>query len=131
MGNEALGIITVMHYDYYLQNPRNNAFVKAYRAEYHRNPDEFSIGGYDGMHLIYAVLKKTHGNTSAAALVNAAKGMHWVSPRGPITINPKTRDIVQTIYIRRVEKVGNALRNVVIDSIPNVEDPGNPAYHGQ
>jgi branched-chain amino acid transport system substrate-binding protein len=130
IGDEAIGYLTTQNYDYYLQNPLNKKFVQEYRAAYHRNPDIFSIGGYDGMHLIYAALKKTHGNTDATALVDAAKGMHWMSPRGPISINPKTRDVVQTIYIRRVEKTPHGLRNVVIDTIPNVEDPGNPAYHG-
>jgi branched-chain amino acid transport system substrate-binding protein len=130
IGDEAIGFLTTQNYDYYLQNPLNKKFVTAYRAEFHRNPDIFSIGGYDGMHLIYAALKKTNGNTDATALVDAAKGMHWMSPRGPISINPTTRDIVQSIYIRRVEKTANGLRNVVVDTIPSVEDPGNPAYHG-
>ncbi len=102
----------------------NQAFVKAYNDEFHRNPDFFSIGGYDGMHLIYAALKKTGGKTDGEALIAAAKGMSWESPRGPIRIDPETRDIMQTVYIRRVEKVGGELRNVEFDSIPNVKDPG-------
>ena len=126
MGAQALGIITVSDYDYNQKTPLNAAFVKAYNADFHRNPDFFSIGGYDGMHLIYAALQKAAGKTDGEALVNAAKGMSWQSPRGPISIDPKTRDIVQTVYIRKVEKVGDALRNVDIDSIPNVKDPGNP-----
>ena len=126
MGNQALGIITVSNYGYNHQSPLNNAFVKAYNADFHRNPDIFSIGGYDGMHLIYAALKKDGGKTDGPALVAAAEGMKWESPRGPVMIDPKTRDIVQTVYIRRVEKVGNELRNVDIDAIPNVKDPGNP-----
>jgi len=75
------------------------------------------------MHLIYAALKKTKGKTDAAALIKAAEGMKWQSPRGPISIDPKTRDIIQTVYIRKVEKVGGKLVNVVIDKIPNVKDP--------
>jgi branched-chain amino acid transport system substrate-binding protein len=126
MGDQALGIITVSDYDYNQKTPLNAAFVKAYNADFHRNPDFFSIGGYDGMHLIYAALKKAGGKTDGESLVDAAKGMSWQSPRGPISIDPKTRDIVQTVYIRKVEKVGDALRNVDIDSIPNVKDPGNP-----
>ena len=82
--------------------------MKAYNADFHRNPDFFSIGGYDGMHLIYAALKKTSGKTDGKSLIAAAKGMSWESPRGPITIDPETRDIVQTVYIRHVEKVGDA-----------------------
>ncbi len=126
MGNQALGIITVSNYDYNHQSKLNDAFVKAYNADFHRNPDFFSIGGYDGMHLIYAALKKDGGKTDGASLIAAARGMRWESPRGPMMIDPKTRDVVQTVYIRRVEKVGNELRNVDIDSVPHVKDPGNP-----
>ena len=127
MGDAALGIITVSNYDYNHQSKLNNDFVKAFNADYHRNPDFFSIGGYDGMHLIYAALKKTNGKTDGEDLIAAAKGMTWESPRGPMLIDPETRDIVQTIYIRKVEKVGNELRNVDIDAVPNVKDPGHGA----
>jgi branched-chain amino acid transport system substrate-binding protein len=126
MGNQALGIVTVSDYDYNHPSALNDAFVKAYNADFHRNPDFFSIGGYDGMHLIYSVLKKTGGKADGQTLVDAAKGMKWESPRGPMMIDPTTRDVVQTVYIRRVEKVGDDLRNVDIDSIPEVKDPGNP-----
>ncbi len=125
MGDSALGIITVSNYDFNHQSALNKAFVKAYNDDYHRNPDFFSIGGYDGMHLIYAALQKTAGKTDGDTLIAAAKGMSWESPRGPIMIDPETRDIVQTVYIRRVEKVGNELRNVDIDQVPNVKDPGH------
>jgi branched-chain amino acid transport system substrate-binding protein len=123
MGDIAIGIITVSDYDYNHQSPMNKAFVKAYNDEFHRNPDFFSIGGYDGAHLIYAALAKTGGKADGESLIDAAKGMSWESPRGPIMIDPQTRDIVQTVYIRRVEKVGNQLLNVEIDSVPNVKDP--------
>lgn len=123
MGDTAIGVITTGHYDYNLKTKGNEAFVKAYHAEYGRNPDFFSVGAWDGMHLIYAALKKTKGKTDADALVKAAKGMKWESPRGPISIDPQTRDIVQTVYISKVEKVDGKLVNVVIDKIPNVKDP--------
>ena len=123
MGDAGLGIITSSHYDYNHGSALNREFVKAYHDAYGRNPDFFSIGGYDGMHLIYESLKKTGGKTDGDSLIAAAKGMSWESPRGPILIDPETRDIVQTVYIRRVEKVGNALRNVELDKIPNVKDP--------
>ena len=123
MGDTALGIITASHYDYNLKNAMNEAFVKAYREAYHRNPDIFSIGGWDGIHLIYEVLKKTGGNTDGEALIDAAKGMSWNSPRGPMSIDPNTRDVVQTIYIRRVEKVNGKLVNVAFDKVENVKDP--------
>ena len=110
MGDASLGIITVYHYDHNHDSAMNKAFVKSFTAEYGgRNPNIYSIGGWDGMHLIYEVLKKTGGKTDAQALVDAAKGMRWESPRGPISIDPETRDIVQTVYIRRVEKVGGKL----------------------
>ena len=77
-----------------------------------RNPDFFSIGGYDGMHVIYESLKKTGGKTDGDSLIAAAKGLKWDSPRGPMSIDPETRDVVQTIYIRKVEKVGGEPQNV-------------------
>jgi branched-chain amino acid transport system substrate-binding protein len=83
-----------------------------------------SVAGYDGMHLIAAVLDKTHGSTDADAFVAAAKGMKWISPRGPISIDPETRDIVQNIYIRKVEKVGGKLQNVEFDHVSAFKDPG-------
>jgi len=123
MGDAALGIITSGHYDWNHKSKMNADFVKAYNADYKRNPDFFSIGAWDGMHLIYAALKKTNGNTDGEALINAAKGMKWESPRGPISIDPDTRDIVQNVYVRKVEKVDGKLVNVVIDTLPNVKDP--------
>jgi len=123
MGDTALGIITTAHYDYNLDSAKNKAFVKAYHDAYGRNPDFFSVGAWDGMQLIYDALKKTNGNTDGEALINAAKGMAWESPRGPISIDPDTRDIVQTVYIQKVEKKNGHLVNVVIDKIANVKDP--------
>jgi branched-chain amino acid transport system substrate-binding protein len=123
MGDAALGIITAAHYDPQHPSAKNQGFVKAYVADYQRTPNFFSVGGYDGMHLIYETLKKTGGKTDGEALIGAAKGMKWESPRGPISIDPQTRDIVQTVYIQRVENVGGELRNVEFDKIENVKDP--------
>jgi branched-chain amino acid transport system substrate-binding protein len=123
MGDLALGIVTAYHYDAHRDSELNNEFVSAYEGEYDRLPDIYSIGGYDGMHLIYEALKATGGNTDGQALIDAAKGMAWESPRGPISIDPETRDIVQTVYIREVQKVGDELVNVEIDRIENVKDP--------
>jgi branched-chain amino acid transport system substrate-binding protein len=83
----------------------------------------FSVGGYDGMHVIYEALKKTKGDTDGDALIAAAKGLAWESPRGSMSIDPETRDVVQTVYIRRVEKVGGQLLNVEFDKLENVKDP--------
>jgi branched-chain amino acid transport system substrate-binding protein len=123
MGDTALGIITSAHYDYKHGSARNKEFVTAFNAAFKRNPDFFAVQSYDGMHLIYETLKKTNGVTDGDALVAAAKGMAWESPRGPISIDPATRDIVQTVYMRRVEKVGNQLINVEFDKMENVKDP--------
>jgi branched-chain amino acid transport system substrate-binding protein len=123
MGDNALDMITAWHYDYKLDNKLNQAFVKEFNAMHGRNPDFFSIGGYDGMHAIYETLKKTKGNTDGEAMIAAAKGLTWDSPRGPMSIDPETRDVVQTVYIRRVQKVGNELVNVPFDRIANVKDP--------
>jgi branched-chain amino acid transport system substrate-binding protein len=123
MGDAAIGIITVADYDFNHDSPLNHAFVKAFNDEFHRNPDFFAVGGYDGTRLIYEALQKTGGKADGDSLIAAAKGMNWESPRGPISIDPETRDIVQTVYIRRVEKVGDELRNVEFDSVPKVKDP--------
>jgi branched-chain amino acid transport system substrate-binding protein len=123
MGDAGLGIITVFHYGWEHKSKMNEDFVKAYNAEFKRNPDVFSIGGWDGMHLIYEALKKTGGKADGDSLIAAAKGMKWESPRGPISIDPDTRDIVQTVYIRKVDKVGGAIQNVEFDKVENVKDP--------
>jgi branched-chain amino acid transport system substrate-binding protein len=123
MGDISLGRISAWHYDYNHKSKMNADFVKAFNAEFKRNPDFFAVGGYDGMHLIYEALKKTGGKTDGDSLVAAAKGMKWESPRGQISIDPATRDIVQTVYIRRVEKVGGNIVNVEFDKVENVKDP--------
>jgi branched-chain amino acid transport system substrate-binding protein len=124
MGDMALGIITAFHYDPNHNSAMNKKFVKDYNEAYGgRNPDFFSAGGWDGMHAIYEALKKTGGKTDGEALITAVKGMAWESPRGPISIDPETRDIIQTVYIRRVEKVDGKIVNVEFDKVENVKDP--------
>ncbi len=123
MGDSALGIITVWNYNYNLKTPENEKFVADYRKDYNRNPDFFSMGGYDGMHLIYAALEKTHGNTDGQALIDAAKGMAWTSPRGPVSIDPATRDIIENVYIFKVEKVDGKPTDVLVDTLKNVKNP--------
>jgi branched-chain amino acid transport system substrate-binding protein len=123
MGRRAIGIISAFHYDYHHESAMNKKFVAAYNAEFKRNPDFFSVGGYDGMHLIYEALKKTSGSVDAEKLVGAAKGMKWESPRGPMSIDPETRDVINTVYINRVEDVKGELRNVEIAKFENVKDP--------
>ncbi|MGH6682745.1 MAG: ABC transporter substrate-binding protein [Pseudolabrys sp.] len=119
MGDLSIGRISAWHYDYNLQSKINQDFVKAFNADFKRNPDFFSVGGYDGMHVIYEALKKTKGKADGDSLIAAIKGMKWTSPRGPVSIDDK-REMVQTIYIRKVQKVGNKYVNVVFDKVENV-----------
>jgi len=131
MGDAGLGIISAWHYDYKSDAPRNVEFVKLFNEMHGRNPDFFSIGGYDGMHAIYEALKRADGKTDGESLITAAKGMTWDSPRGPMSIDPETRDVVQTIYIRRVQKVGGELVNVPFDKIEKAKDPARARGGGR
>ena len=101
----------------------NKAYVAAFEKASGFRPDFVSVGGYDGMHLIYEALKKTNGNSDGEALLAAMKGMAWESPRGPISIDPQTRDIVQNIYVRKVEKVNGQLYNTEFATYEAVKDP--------
>ncbi len=126
MGEPTLGLITSFHYSAAHNSPENAAFKKAY-AEVNGDklrPNFMAAGGYDGMAAIYEALKKTNGSTDGEKLVAAMKGMKLVSPRGPIMIDPETRDVVQTVYIRKVEKTGGGLYNVEFDKFPDQKDPG-------
>jgi branched-chain amino acid transport system substrate-binding protein len=123
MGDVALGAITTQHYSAAHDSPENRAFVEAFKkANNGMRPNFMAVGGYDGMHLIYEGLKKTNGQ-GGQALIDAMKGMSWTSPRGPVSIDPQTRDIVQNIYVRKVERRDGELYNVEFATIPNVKDP--------
>lgn len=123
MGDVALGAITTQHYSAAHDSPENKAFVEAFKkANNGMRPNFMAVGGYDGMHLIYEALKKSNGATGEA-LINAMKGLSWVSPRGPVSIDPQTRDIVQNVYVRKVERVNGELFNVEFVTIPSVKDP--------
>ncbi|HEX7386291.1 MAG TPA: ABC transporter substrate-binding protein [Castellaniella sp.] len=125
IGDAALGLITSFHYSDAHDSPENHQFVTAYAKSYPgQRPNFWSVGGYDGMHVIYEALKKTGGNANGDALLEASKGMKWMSPRGPVEIDPQTRDIIQNVYIRRVEKIDGVLKNVEFDKIEAVKDPG-------
>ncbi len=125
MGDAALGVITSFHYAEAHKSAENNAYVTAYAKAYPKSrPNFMSVAGYDGMHLIFEALKKTGGNADGDKFIAAAKGLKWTSPRGPISIDPATRDIVQTIYIRKVERVDGKLQNVEFDQVADVKDPG-------
>jgi len=123
MGDVALGVVTAHHYSASHDSPENKTFVDAFRkANNGLRPNFMAVGGYDGMHAIYEGLKKTNG-AGGEALVEAMKGMKWTSPRGPMSIDAETRDIVQNVYIRKVERVGGELYNQEFETIPNVKDP--------
>ena len=127
LGPAAQGVVTSFHYSQVHDSPENAAYVAAYAKAYPNDrPNFMSVAGHDGMHLIVEALKKTGGNAEGERLIAAAKGMSWVSPRGRITIDPATRDIVQTVYIRKVESVNGKLQNVEFASTPDVKDPGKP-----
>src|SRR5215813_2147760 len=123
MGDLALDRISAWHYDFNHKSKMNSDFVKAFNAEFKRNPDFFAVGGYDGMRLIYEALKKTNGKADGDSLIAAIKGMKWESVRGPVSIDPETRDIVQNVYIRRVEKADGKIVNVEFDTVRDVKDP--------
>ncbi|MFB9947507.1 ABC transporter substrate-binding protein [Rhizobium puerariae] len=123
MGDVALNVVTAHYYSADHDSPENKAFVAAFKkANGGRRPNFMAVGGYDGMHLVYEALKKTNGE-GGEALIEAMKGMNWVSPRGPMSIDAETRDVIHNIYIRKVERKDGELYNVEFDTIPNVKDP--------
>jgi branched-chain amino acid transport system substrate-binding protein len=123
MGDPMLGMKTAHHYSALHDSPLNKAYVEAFKKANSFRPNFISVGGYDAMHAIYEALKKTGGNTDGDALIAAMKGMQWESPRGPISIDPETRDIVQNIYIRKVERVAGELYNVEFATFEAVKNP--------
>lgn len=123
MGDEALGAITSHHYSAAHPSAMNKKFVAAIgKANNGMRPSFMAVAGYDGMHVIMEGLKVTKG-AGGEALVNAMKGQSFESPRGPIMIDPQTRDIVQDVYIRRVQRVDGKLYNVEFDVVKAVKDP--------
>ena len=124
MGDQVIGTVTAHLYSASHPSQMNKDFVAAFEKTNNFRPNFMAVGGYDGMHLIYEALKKTGGKTDGDALVAAMKGMKWESPRGPISIDPDTRDIIQNIYIRKVEKVNGQLYNTEFATFEAVKDPG-------
>jgi branched-chain amino acid transport system substrate-binding protein len=123
MGDVTLGVITAHHYSAAHPSPANRAFTEAFAKAYNMRPNFMAAGGYDGMHLVYKALEATKGATGGEALVAAMKGLAWESPRGPVSIDRETRDIVQNVYIRKVEKQNGQLYNVEFETVPAVKDP--------
>jgi branched-chain amino acid transport system substrate-binding protein len=124
MGDAMIGTVSAHMYSADHDSALNKAFVAAFRkANGGLRPNFMAVGGYDGMHLMYEALKKSGGKTDGDSLIDAMKGMSWESPRGPISIDPQTRDIVQNIYIRKVEKKNGELYNVEFATFEAVKDP--------
>jgi branched-chain amino acid transport system substrate-binding protein len=133
MGDIALGVNSASNYSAAADRPQNKAFLAAWKRDYGDQlvPNPFSVQGWDGMAAIYDVVKATKGKFTgdqAMALLS-----HWKnpdSPRGPIAIDPETRDIVQNVYIRKVDKVDGHYANVEFVTFEQVKDPWkaeNPA----
>jgi branched-chain amino acid transport system substrate-binding protein len=124
MGDAVLGVISGGPYSTAHKSPQNKAFVDAFKAANgNRRPNVVAVATYDGMELIYRALEATKGVSDGTTVVNAMKGMQWESPRGPISIDPATRDVVQNIYMRKVERVDGELQNVEFETYPAVKDP--------
>lgn len=125
MGDGALGVVTSHHYSAAHPSPANKKFVEAFqKANPKMRPNFMAVGGYDGMRVIYEALKATKGQGGGDALLAAMKGQIFESPRGPVYIDAQTRDIVQDVYLRKVEKKDGQLYNVEFDVIKGVKDPG-------
>lgn len=133
IGDAALGVITAGQYSMAGDRPANHAFVAAWKAAYGLaplSPNYMAVGAYDGMHAIATAIAATNGEADREAAMAALSTFRAESPRGPISIDPETRDIVQNIYIREVKPVDGALANVEFETIPDVKDPWkteNPA----
>ena len=123
MGDVALGVVNSHHYSAAHNSPANKKFVDAFQAANKFRPNFMAVGGYDGMRVIYNALNATKGQ-GGEALLNAMKGQLFESPRGQVLIDAQTRDIVQDIYIRKVERVNGQLWNVEFDVQKAVKDPG-------
>jgi branched-chain amino acid transport system substrate-binding protein len=125
MGDGALGVVTSHHYSAAHPSAANKKFVEAFeKANKGLRPNFMAVGGYDGMRVIYEALKKTNGKGGGDALLAGMKGQLFESPRGPMFIDAQTRDVVQNIYLRKVEKKNGQLYNVEFDVIKDVKDPG-------
>ncbi|HTS84580.1 MAG TPA: ABC transporter substrate-binding protein [Usitatibacter sp.] len=120
IGAPALGITSSHHYSAAHDSPENKEYVSSFMKANNFRPNFMSVGGYDGMHLIYESLRKAN-TTDGEKLVDAMKGMSWMSPRGKMTIDPEMRDVIQDVYIRRCEQKDGHLWNIEIDKLPQVK----------
>jgi branched-chain amino acid transport system substrate-binding protein len=123
IGDSILGVVSAFQYSDAHPSDLNRQFVAQFQELGGIRPNFMGVSAYDGMALIYEALKKARGETDGAVLFEAMKGLAWESPRGPITIDPGTREIVQNVYIRKVDKVDGHLKNIEFETFPNVKDP--------
>jgi branched-chain amino acid transport system substrate-binding protein len=124
MGDVAIGVVTSHHYSAAHPSAVNKKFVQAFNdANKGMRPNYMAVAAYDGMRVIYTALRQTKGN-GGDALLAAMKGQLFESPRGPILIDAQTRDIVQDVYLRKVEKKDGQLWNIEFDVLKGVKDPG-------
>jgi len=126
MGDAPLGVVTTHQYSVAHDSPQNRAFLKTYaEIDSRGRPNFMAVGGWDGMAAIYEVTRRLNGRIDGDKAMEILKGLRIDSPRGPISIDPATRDVIQTIYVRRVERLKDGkLYNVEFDRVDNVKDPG-------
>jgi len=126
MGDNTQGVITTFHYSAAYKSPENDAFLKSFAAANPQGgrPNFMAVAAYDGMNAIYQVSQKLNGKIDGDKAMAVLKGMKINSPRGPISIDPATRDVVQTVYVRKVEMVNGQPYNIEFDQFPNQKDPG-------
>jgi len=135
IGDAALGTVTALHYGPYLDNPENKAYVQAMVAKYGNDmagglPSFIHVQAYDGMEILFRMLRATGGQRDADKMMEAVKGYAWKSPRGPVKVDPVTRELIQNIYIRRVEKVDGKLANIAFKTYEAVNDPWHELHIG-
>jgi branched-chain amino acid transport system substrate-binding protein len=137
IGDAALGMVTALHYGPYLDNPENKAFVQGMVAKYGNDmagglPSFIHVQAYDGMEILFRMLRASNGQRDADKMMAAVKGYSWKSPRGPVKVDPDTRELIQNIYMRRVEKVdGGKLGNIAFRTFEAVNDPWHQLHIGQ
>ena len=125
VGDVALGVISANHYSDAHPSALNKKFTTDFEKTANMRANFMGVGAYDGMALIYQALKKTNGDTDGTKLIEAMKGASWESPRGPMMIDPATREAVHNIYMRKVEKVGTRYQNTEFETFPMVKNPAN------
>jgi len=123
MGDAVIGTVTAHFYSAAHRSEKNKAFVDAFKKANKFRPNFMAVSGYDGMYLIYEAIKRSLGSINGDTLIRGMKGLKWESPRGPVQIDPETRDIIQNVYMRKVERVGGELYNVEFATFEAVRDP--------